>query len=144
MDADLSIFKACADETRLRVLHLLSLRELCVCELVAVLRMPQGKVSRHLAVLKNAGLVTDRREGTWIHYSMAPATGKLGRLLRDYLAEPTSQRALADRERLDHLCCSGAICVPGGATASMDRSAAGQQAGTVQECASWAQAATFE
>ena len=46
---DLAVFKACSDETRLRLLFLLSERELCVCELVLILDMPQGKISRHLS-----------------------------------------------------------------------------------------------
>jgi ArsR family transcriptional regulator len=57
MTEDLEIFRACADATRLRLLVLLSERELCVCDLVDVLEMPQGKISRHLAVLRRAGLV---------------------------------------------------------------------------------------
>ena len=73
MRTDLDIFKACSDETRLRILFLLSERELCVCELVAILDMPQGKISRHLATLKNASLVADRREGTWIYYALTEA-----------------------------------------------------------------------
>ena len=52
MDKDLAVFKACSDATRLRILFLLTERELCVCEIMAVLDLPQGKVSRHLAVLK--------------------------------------------------------------------------------------------
>lgn len=65
-----NIFKALADETRLRVIKLLQKRELCVCELMQVLGMSQPRISRHLTVLKNAGLVDDRREGRWIHYSL--------------------------------------------------------------------------
>ena len=60
--------KALADENRLRAVCALRGGELCVCELVAALRMPQGKVSRHLAVLKQAGLVRHRREGAWVEY----------------------------------------------------------------------------
>jgi ArsR family transcriptional regulator len=65
------LFKALADETRLRILHLLLKGELCICDLVAVLELPQPKVSRHMAYLKNAGLVTDRRKAVWIYYSIA-------------------------------------------------------------------------
>ena len=121
VQTELSILKACADETRLRTLYLLARRELCVCELVRVLRMPQGKVSRHLAVLKNAGLVTDRREGTWIHYSLTPAAHPLSRLLHDYLAVPHSEAVLTDGARLEQMCCSGGVCGPA------PESAAGQR-----------------
>ena len=77
------IFKAFADETRLRILSLLSRRdELCVCELIAVLRMGQSKISRHLAYLKNAGLVKDRKHGLWSYYSLSEPRGSFhGRLL---------------------------------------------------------------
>ncbi|MBI5597598.1 MAG: winged helix-turn-helix transcriptional regulator [Elusimicrobia bacterium] len=69
------MFKAFADGTRLRVLHLLAKGELCVCDIMAVLGAPQPKVSRHLSYLKRAGLVTVRREGAWRHYSLARPTG---------------------------------------------------------------------
>ena len=59
------IFKALSDETRLRILALLSQRELCVCDLMAVLDLPQSTVSRHLAYLRNAGWVEDRRQGSY-------------------------------------------------------------------------------
>jgi ArsR family transcriptional regulator len=70
MKRETSIFKALSDETRLRILKLLLKKELCVCELEAALNLPQSKVSRHLMVLRLVGLVTDRREGTWIFYSL--------------------------------------------------------------------------
>ena len=71
------MFKAFADETRLRILHLLSVRkELCVCDIVSILGVGQSKVSRHLAYLRNAGLVIDRKEGLWIHYSLAKPEGR--------------------------------------------------------------------
>ena len=64
------LFKALADETRLRILSLLLEGELCVCDLMAVLQLPQSTVSRHLAYLKNTGWVDDRREGVWMYYSI--------------------------------------------------------------------------
>lgn len=67
------MFRAFSDRTRLRILHLLKDGELCVCDLVTVLRVPQPKVSRHLAYLRKAGLVMARREGLWSHYRLAPA-----------------------------------------------------------------------
>lgn len=66
------LFKACADQTRLRILNLLaSSGEICVCHLVDVLQTNQPKVSRHLAYLKRAGLVADRKDGLWVHYRLA-------------------------------------------------------------------------
>jgi ArsR family transcriptional regulator len=64
------VFRALADQTRLRILSLLAHGELCVCDIMAVLRAPQPKVSRHLGCLKRVGLVSDRREGRWRYYSL--------------------------------------------------------------------------
>jgi ArsR family transcriptional regulator len=68
MDA-VSLFQALSDPTRLRCVTLLARHdELCVCELTHALALPQPKVSHHLAALRKAGVVTDRKEGLWIHY----------------------------------------------------------------------------
>jgi ArsR family transcriptional regulator len=64
------VFKALSDETRIRLLKLLQQRELCVCELMQALDMTQSRVSRNLGILKDAGLVKDRRDGLWVHYSL--------------------------------------------------------------------------
>jgi ArsR family transcriptional regulator len=66
------LFKALADETRLRIVALLSHGELCVCHLEEALRLSQPKVSRHLATLRAAGVVEDRRDGTWVYYRLLP------------------------------------------------------------------------
>lgn len=68
MQEILSIFKALSDETRLRILKLLEHGELCVCDIFSALGMIQPKVSFHLSVLKEAGLIKDRKEGRWVHY----------------------------------------------------------------------------
>ena len=71
MDAQV-LFETLADVTRRRILALLVTQgELCVCELTAALDQIQPKVSRHLGVMKDAGLVIPRREGTWMHYRLA-------------------------------------------------------------------------
>ncbi|MBV9080722.1 MAG: winged helix-turn-helix transcriptional regulator [Elusimicrobia bacterium] len=76
------LLKAFADETRLRILSLLSSGEMCVCDVMAVLGAPQPRVSRHLAYLRAHGLVQARRDGTWVYYSLAkPATGFHKRLV---------------------------------------------------------------
>ena len=68
------VFRAFADPTRLRILNLLQQREeICVCDLMSVLDLPQAKVSRHLATLRKAGLVDTRREGPWIYYRLTAA-----------------------------------------------------------------------
>lgn len=64
------LFKALGDETRLRIVALLSHGELCVCHLEEALQLSQPKVSRHLATLRAAGVVEHRREGTWVYYRL--------------------------------------------------------------------------
>ena len=73
MRADLeTLFKALADRTRLRLIQLLGDEELCVCDCVAVLKTNQPRVSRHLAYLRRAGLVSARRDGKWTYYRLIP------------------------------------------------------------------------
>jgi len=66
-----SFFKALADETRLRILKLLEVREMCVCEIMVALGLTQPTASHHLGLLENAGLIKDRKEGKWVFYSVA-------------------------------------------------------------------------
>ena len=66
------VYRALADETRLRILSLLRDGEVCVCHLQGSLRLPQPTISRHLAYLRKAGLAEARREGVWMHYRLAP------------------------------------------------------------------------
>ena len=65
-----SLFKALAESIRLRIVILLTEGELCVCDLTDLLSLPQSTVSRHMSRLKNAGLITDRRVGKWVHYNI--------------------------------------------------------------------------
>ena len=64
------LFKALADETRLKILGLLEIREMCVCEIMVALDLTQPTASYHLGLLENAGLVKDRKEGKWVFYSL--------------------------------------------------------------------------
>jgi len=98
-----NIFKALADETRFRVLKLLQQRELCVCELMQVLGMSQPRISRHLSILKNAGLVNERRQGRWIHYSLKKEwiEKEIKLLFKAMLALGNDEAVIkADQERL--------------------------------------------
>ena len=65
------IFKALADRNRLRILKMLEARTVCVCEITAVLGIAQSSVSRHLGILREAGLVDDKKQGQWMIYSLA-------------------------------------------------------------------------
>lgn len=77
MDNLIRMLKALADPTRVRIIQLLQTRdELCVCEIVDALDLPQYSISRHLGVLKAAGLVADWRQGKWMHYNLDPGLSK--------------------------------------------------------------------
>lgn len=69
-----AVYRALADETRLRILALLRDGEVCVCHLQGSLRLPQPTISRHLAYLRKSSLVESRRDGIWMHYRLAPAS----------------------------------------------------------------------
>src|SRR5690606_41084530 len=71
-DRMLQRFQAIAEETRLRIVQLLTGGERCVCELQADLGAAQSRLSFHLKKLKDAGVVSDRREGRWVYYSLVP------------------------------------------------------------------------
>src|SRR5215471_3726875 len=92
-----NLFKALADSTRLRLINLLGDSEVCVCFLVEILRTSQPKISRHLAYLRRAGVVTARREGKWMHYRLCEPSDEHAALIfrevRAALAEhPELQR----------------------------------------------------
>src|SRR6185295_3262184 len=91
------LFKALADHTRLRLINLIGDDEVCVCFFVEVLKINQPKISRHLAYLRRAGVVSARREGKWMHYRLVeppdPNAARIFREVRDWLANnPEMQR----------------------------------------------------
>ena len=101
MNELVSVFKALSDATRLRIIKLLENGELCVCHLVAAFDMAQPKISFHLKVLKEAGLVKDRREGKWMHYRLNESN-LFRRLLFLSIAEQIDETHVADdRKRLE-------------------------------------------
>ena len=103
MNRTVQLFKALADETRLRILSLLlSEGELCVCDLITALNLPQSTVSRHLALLRKTGWVNDRRYGVWIYYSIHKdimAQKELISFLKKQLGN--SGTSVADRKLLE-------------------------------------------
>ena len=71
LTAEIKVFKAVADATRLKILKLLSGGELCICEIMLALKKPQSSVSHNLSILEDAGLVKERKEGKWCRYSIS-------------------------------------------------------------------------
>lgn len=101
-------FQALGDNTRLRLLNLMREQEVCVCYFVEILDAPQPKISRHLAYLRNAGIVSARREGKWMHYRiiMPPHIGAT-QILRQTLEWLKEDKAMqSDRSRLTKACCA--------------------------------------
>ena len=109
-------FKALADPTRLRLLMLLTAEgELCVCELTHALREIQPKISRHLGLLRAAGLVLDRRQGQWIFYRVNPGlpawmgqvleqTARSNRKVEPFAADLRKLRSMTSRP--EKACCA--------------------------------------
>ncbi len=100
-------FRALADHTRLRLLNLMGENEVCVCYFVAVLKLSQPKISRHLAYLRRAGIVGVRRQGKWMHYRLLiPCDPHGARILKDTLAwlqqDPEMRQ---DQVQLVRACC---------------------------------------
>jgi len=95
-------FKALSDETRLRIMMLLTQGELCVCDLMFVLDEPQSKVSRHLAYLKHSGLTNSKRAGVWMHYSLKDPVDDVYRAQLDFLKKQSTNlpQFRMDREKL--------------------------------------------
>ncbi|MGC1272088.1 MAG: metalloregulator ArsR/SmtB family transcription factor [Planctomycetaceae bacterium] len=105
-----TLFRALSDRTRLRILCLLRRGELCVCDLVTALDIPQPTASRHLASLKRAGIVAVRKDGHWSHYRLAPAATPIEVLVLGCLEAVAAElpEAVHDTDRLGRIrpsCC---------------------------------------
>jgi ArsR family transcriptional regulator len=102
------LFKALADQTRLRLINLIGNDEVCVCFFVEVLKVNQPKISRHLAYLRRAGVVSARREGKWIHYRLVePPDPHAANIFREVRAAlPNDPAMKSDRARLEKICCA--------------------------------------
>jgi len=108
------LFRALADHTRLRLLNLMGDDEVCVCFLVEALGVTQPKISRHLAYLRRAGIVTARREGKWMHYRLEKpqdphALAILSAVDASFKSNPRMQ---VDRYKLVRFCCSSSVPAP--------------------------------
>jgi ArsR family transcriptional regulator len=102
----MAITKALADENRVRMLLALRRRELCVCQIVALMRLSTSTVSKHMSILKQARLVDSRKEGRWMYYHLsgneasAAARSAAEWVFKAVAKEP---RILQDRKRLDEI-----------------------------------------
>ncbi len=99
----LLLFKALSDETRLRIIKLLESGELCVCDIAEALSTPQPNISFHIGLLKDAGIIKDRKDGRWVYYSL-----DLSDIFVQLLVLGASERAVDsltgdDKERLKTL-----------------------------------------
>ena len=97
------LLQAAADPNRLRILKCLQVRPCCVCELVQATGMPQPRVSRHLRILRDAGLVTDARDAQWVEYSLRQAergSAEAGILALVSRWLEQDEQTIADRKRL--------------------------------------------
>lgn len=101
-DALLERFQAISEETRLRIVQLLAGGERCVCDLQEELGAAQSRLSFHLKKLKDAGVVSDRREGRWVYYSLVPESLEE---MRSFLGEVTSRRDCFPVVGADGSCC---------------------------------------
>lgn len=97
-------YKALADETRLRCLLLIEREaELCVCELMAALQESQPKISRHLALLREQGVLSDRRQGQWVFYRINPELPAWARQVLAISQQHNANFLQGDQQRLQHM-----------------------------------------
>lgn len=105
-----AFFKVLSEPVRVRILYLILERgELCVCDIVLALDLSQSVVSRHLAYMRNSGLVSARREGVWMYYQLTGNTGFTGQILGLLQADARHQQEMIrDLERLSSVdaCCN--------------------------------------
>jgi len=87
LDENTKLFKALSDPNRLRILKMLQMKELCVCEITEVLQLATSTVSKHLSILKEAGFITESKSGKWVNYQVN--------------SEPTDTRIISIMMKLD-------------------------------------------
>ncbi len=108
----IKVTKALADETRVRIVMALADGELCVCSITEMLGLAASTVSKHLSILRNAGLVDSRKEGRWIHYRLSQKPGKAA---AEAIAMTLSllqgnEKTLRDKEKLNNIPEISSIC----------------------------------
>ena len=111
MLSPVQLFKCLADETRLHLMLLMQAEgELCVCELVAALGESQPKISRHLAQLRNCGLLRDTRRGQWVYYDLHPQVPDWIVEVLDSAADASAGPLQLFRANLKAMCDRPACC----------------------------------
>ena len=105
MEGVVTLFKALADETRLRILKLLEKGELCVCDITTALDMTQPNVSFHLGILKDAGLIKDRKQGRWSYYDLELGEMTNRVVLPTALSKMDGGKVKSDQRRLKEFIC---------------------------------------
>ena len=103
MDSLSKIFKALGDKNRLRIVKMLQLKPLCVCEITSVLNLATSTVSKHLSILREAGLIKDKKDGKWVDYYLSNNgnshyISKISPLISNWLNE--DEQILMDAEKL--------------------------------------------
>jgi len=106
------LFKALSDENRLRILNLLNLQELCVCEIETILDITQSNTSRHLTKLKGAGIITSYKDAQWVHYKVSDEFIMAHKSLFDYLVIKMAdhQLMMEDKRKLEKYNELGLTC----------------------------------
>ena len=97
------IFKALSDQNRIRIMKMLEEKELCLCEISKVLRLANSTASKHLSILRDAGLIVDYKEGKWVNFRLAQASEsmyvrEIQKLIKEWL--PDDETIRADRKQL--------------------------------------------
>ncbi len=98
------IFKALSDPNRLRILKMLQIRSLCVCEITSILNLATSTVSKHLAILREANLISDSKEGKWVNFHLndseaSPYSAAIIKQLSSWLQEDKTIQADASKVR---------------------------------------------
>lgn len=101
MKETLKLVKSLSDEIRLRIINLLFYKELYVCEIVEILELPQSTVSRHLAIMKNADIIEDAKDGLWVKYSLIRNTSSIS-IIKDIIQNDliNDEKCCKDIEKL--------------------------------------------
>lgn len=105
MEQLLPYFKAFCEEKRIKIVNLLLDREHCVCELMELLNLSQSTISHHIKILKQAGLLNERRHGTWNYYSLNQSGFKqYALILEEKLFHPVSKAIFKECPALNKRC----------------------------------------